>query len=568
MPNISPNKQKLIIYIFLAVATLAVYWQVNQFDFINYDDPFYITQNSQVQSGITMNGLNWAFNTKYFGLWNPLVWLSFMFDYQLHGLNAGGYHLTNLILHILSTLLLFWLFCRMTGKIWKSAFITAFFALHPLHVESVAWVAERKDVLSAFFWMLTLCFYVYYTEKPAIRRYLLVLFSFICALMSKPMVVTLPVIMILLDYWPLNRFELQKGKTNLILWQLKEKMLFFILSAVLIFITLYTPINDASVKVFPLASRLAYAPVAFMTYLGKTFWPHDLATFYPFPNQTPLWQVLGASLLLIVISVIVIIMMKRLQYLFVGWLWYFITIVPVIGIIQIGPHLMADRYHYLPSIGIAVGLAWGIPSLLKNEETQKNILFPAAIASLAVLSVLTWQQCGYWKNSVELWEHASQVTKDNYLAHSNLASALADKGKNPEAIYHYSKAIYYYKKASYLTQNHDDIYFNRGNAYFRLGKYQLALDDYNQSISMNPHFANAYNNRGFVYFKFDLYQQAFDDYSKAIALEPDNADAYNNRAFVYLNMGNSISGCKDARKACELGSCATLQSVAGKGLCH
>ena len=206
--NLSKKKIGFVLYIILAAITIAVYWQVQEFDFINYDDPAYITENSHIQSGLTQEGFFWAFGTKYFGLWNPLVWLSFMADYQFYGLHAGGYHVTNLILHILSTLLLFWLFHRMTGEIWKSAFVAAFFALHPLHVESVAWVSERKDVLSAFFWMLTLYLYVYYVEKPGIKRYLLVLCGFVLALMSKPMVVTLPLIMILLDYWPLSRFRI------------------------------------------------------------------------------------------------------------------------------------------------------------------------------------------------------------------------------------------------------------------------------------------------------------------------------------------------------------------------
>ncbi|MGP8015307.1 MAG: ArnT family glycosyltransferase, partial [Smithella sp.] len=212
--NVNPKKQMLIVYIILTLITLAVFWQVNQYDFITFDDPVYISQNSHIQSGITPDGLRWAFSTRYYGLWNPLVWLSFMFDYQLHGLNAGGYHVTNLILHILSTLLLFWLFCRMTGAIWQSAFVAALFALHPLHVESVAWISERKDVLSAFFWMLTLCLYVYYTEKPVIKRYLLVVICFVLALMSKPMVVTLPLILILLDYWPLGRLGSWKTTNN------------------------------------------------------------------------------------------------------------------------------------------------------------------------------------------------------------------------------------------------------------------------------------------------------------------------------------------------------------------
>jgi hypothetical protein len=384
--------------------------------------------------------------------------------------------------------------------------------------------------------------------------------------MSKPMVVTLPVIMILLDYWPLGRFE--PKKENCFLWQLKEKTPFFILSAILIIITLYNPNEDVSAKWFPFSSRLANTPIAFVTYLGKTFWPHNMAVFYPFSNQIPLWQIWDSTLLIIIISVIVIVMIKRLPYLFVGWLWYAITIAPVIGIIQIGPHLMADRYHYLPSIGITVMLAWGIASLIKSEDARRKILFPLSIASLVVLSVLTWQQCRYWKNSIELWNHGLQVTEDNYMMHSNLASALADKGSISEAIYHYSKAIYYYNKGIYLIYNHDDIYFNRGNAYVKLGNDQLAFEDYNKSISLNPNSADTYNNRGFIYLKFARYQQAFDDYSKAISLKPDYADAYNNRAFVYLSMGDNILGCKDARRACVLGSCKTMQAASSKGLCR
>ncbi len=313
-----------------------------------------------------------------------------MLDYQLYGLNAGGYHLTNLILHILSALFLFWLFNRMTGAVWKSAFVAAIFALHPLHVESVAWISERKDVLSAFFWMLTLCLYVYYTEKPVIKRYLLVLFCFVCALMSKPMVVTLPVIMILLDYWPLKRFESKITGNNLTevlpvkvsLWPLWEKIPFLILSAVLIVMTLYSP-DKPSVKVFPLGSRIANMPVSVMTYLEKTLWPRDLAIFYPFSEQLPIWQVLGAAAGILVISAAVIIMMRRLPYLFVGWLWYAITLLPVIGIFQVGGFSMADRYHYLPSIGIAVMLAWGIPLFLKAKIRAKGFYSRQELFSLA-----------------------------------------------------------------------------------------------------------------------------------------------------------------------------------------
>ena len=479
--NPSLDRQKLIVYVVLAIVTLAVFWQVNQYDFVNLDDGGYIYQNSYIRSGISLDGLRWAFSTKYFHLWHPLTCLSLMFDYQLFGLNAGGYHLTNLILHILSTLLLFWLFNRLTGAIWKSAFVAAFFALHPLHVESVAWITERKDVLSAFFWMLTLCLYIYYTEKPAIKRYLLVFFGFVLALMSKPMVITLPVVMILLDYWPLGRFKSKKG--NLILWQLREKLPFFILAAVFSIITLYTMYNP-SVKLFPLGSRIANALVSFVTYLEKTFWPHDMAVFYPFPAQIPVWQVLLALSLILVITTVVIVMAKRMPYLFVGWLWYSITILPVIGIIQNGDYAMADRYHYLPSIGIAVMLAWGIPFMFTREDIRKKYLFPAGIVFLAIMTLLTWQQCGYWQNNLKLFSHALSVTKNNYLAHTNIASALFEEGKTKEAIYHCNEA-------TRLNPDYIITYINKGFIYTKLGQYQLAIKNFDEAIRRKPDYVEA-----------------------------------------------------------------------------
>jgi protein O-mannosyl-transferase len=531
--NISSDRQKLIVYIVLTLITLAVFWQVNQFDFVNFDDNTYVTDNSHIQSGITLDGFRWAFSTKDTDLWNPLIWLSLMFDYQFYGFNAGGYHLTNLILHIFSTVLLFWLFNRMTGAIWRSAFVAAFFALHPLHVESVAWIAERKDVLSAFFWMLTLCCYVHYTEKPVIGRYLLVLFSFVCALMSKPMVVTLPMIMILLDYWPLGRFQFSKG--NFILWQFKEKLPFFVLSAVLVIIIFYNP-NSSDVsyipnfKQFPLVSRLANAPVAFVIYLEKTFWPKDMAIFYPFIEHIPLWQVTATSLLIIVITAFVIIVARRMPFVFVGWLWFAITITPVIGIIQISQvaqYAMADRYHYLPSIGIVIMLAWGIPSLIKSEGTGKNILFPASIIFLAVMGFLTWKQCGYWKNNITLYNHALQVTKGTALVYNNLGFALFTEGKIEEAIDNYNKALR-------ITPGNVPSYNHRGIAYAALGQYQLAIEDFNEAIRLEPKFAQSYNNRGGV----------------------------------YLLQGNNNLGCRDAQKACALGVCKVLELAKGNEKCR
>jgi protein O-mannosyl-transferase len=576
--NISPGRQKLIVYIVLAIVTFAVYWQVNQFDLINFDDDVYITQNSHIRSGIASREIRWAFGTKPLGLWNPLVWISFMFDYQLYGLNAGGYHLTNVILHILSALLLFHLLTRMTGAIWKSAFVAAVFALHPLHVESVAWVAERKDVLSAFFWMLTLCLYAYYTEKPSAGKYLFVLVCFVLALLSKPMVVTLPVMMILLDYWPLKRFASHKG--NLLLWQLKEKLPFFILSAVLIVVTLYNP-SARSGKLIPFGLRIANAPVSFLTYLEKTFWPRDMAIFYPFPAQIPAGYALGALLLIIIISVVVIAAAKRLPYLFTGWLWYAITIAPVIGIIQIAtdPEAMADRYTYLPSIGIGIMLAWGVPHLFPGEGARRKILFPAGIVVAAILAVISWQQCGYWKNSAAVFSHALRVTKDNYLAHNNLAAAMNKEDQIKDAVNHYNEAILIkpdyanaycnrglayaklnkyesaiedYSKFISLNRNFANVYYNRGLAYAKLIKHQLAIEDYSKFISLNRNFAIVFNKRGDAYYELGRYQKAIEDYDAAIHVKPDYLAAYNKRGDAYYKLGRYRKAIGDYDAAIRL----------------
>jgi len=550
--DLTPQKQKLIVYVLLTIVTCAVFWQVNQYDFINFDDHAYVTGNSYIRSEFTWDGIRWIFSAKYLDVWNPLVWFSFMLDYRIYGLDAGGYHLTNLILHVLSTLLLFWLFNRMTQSIWKSAFVAAIFALHPLHVESVAWIAERKDVLSAFFWMLTLCLYVYYTEKPAFTKYLLVLFSFVCALMSKPMVVTIPLVMILLDYWPLGRFALKTS--NWIVWQLKEKLLFFILAASISIIRItYAPEH------FPLSTRIANAPVAFVTYLVKSFWAHSMSIYYPFPDHIQLSHALLAALLILIITVAVILMTKRLPYLFVGWFWFGITIAPVIGIIEISysaPCAMADRYHYLPSIGIAVMLAWGIPSLIK----RKIILFPAAIIFLFMMGWVSWKQCSYWKNSATLFNHALQVTKDNYLAYQGRGITYGEMELYQQAIEDFDKVIS-------LKKDYVYAYVNRGFAYYNIGQYQKAVGDFNEAIRLRPDKAEFYNNRGINFASLGQYEPAVNDLSKAIALKKDYTDAYSNRGYIYLKQGNKTAGCSDAQKACTLGNCNLLEKSKSSGDC-
>ncbi len=594
--EMSPKIKVILIYAVLTVVTMAVYGQVHQFDFVNFDDTVYVTENQHIQSGMTSDTIRWALGTQ-FPIWIPLVWVSLMFDYHIFGLAAGGCHVTNLILHILSTLLLFRLFGLMTKDVWKSAFVAAFFALHPLHVESVAWVAERKDVLSAFFWILTLLCYVRYTHKPGVWRYTAVVFSFVLAMMSKPMVITLPLVMILLDYWPLGRFKSWTGSA--ILRRLKEKALFFVLSAVLVVFTIYNrDKQEVYMPPLPLDSRLANAPVSLAAYLEKTLWPHDMAVFYPFPELFSNWQVIGAVLLLMAVTVFVLFRMKRLPFLFAGWMWFTITIAPVTGIMQISltaPYAMADRYHYLPSIGISVMVAWGVSHLFSGEGIRRKILFPAGILFIAILSFITWTQCGYWKNSYTLFHHALRVTENNYLAHNNLGLALTSRGKYDEAMRHYNLALrikprdlqslnnrgltYFftrdyrdaladYNKVISINPNIADTYYNRGLVYTSLGLNWLALEDYHKSIALNPDFANAYNNRAFIFVRLGDYRRAVEDYNEVLSLNPRHADALNNRAFVHLKTGNTEAGCMDARKACEQGVCITLETYEKQGYCR
>lgn len=559
--DIHLSKQKLFVYAVLAIVTLAVFWQVHQYDFINVDDQAFISDNGHVPSGITLEGIRWAFGTTFAGFWHPLTWLSFMLDNQLYGMKAGGYHITNLFFHILSCLLLFGLLNQTTKEIWKSAFVAALFALHPLQVESVAWVALRKDILCAFFMMLTLYSYVHYTQKPALKRYLLVIFCFACALMSKSTAVTLPVIMILLDYWPLSRrpVEMTSKKGGWLLWQLKEKAIFFLLSAFASLMTIHIW-RDPSGGDVPLASRFMNAPNVFISYIEKMFWPHNLTFFNYFPRELPLWQVAGAILLIIFMTAAVIILAKRFPYLFVGWFWYAVTILPVLGIVKNSIFWTHDHYTYIPSIGIGMMLGWGIPLLIPRSDASKNILFSAGTAVLIVLALLSWRQCGYWKNSVTLLNHDLLVSKDNYMAHSFLGLALLDKGNVGAAMAHFNETIR-------INPRHFSTYVHRGAVYLKYGQYQSALDDFNKAIHIDPANAEAHNNRGIACFNMGQHQQAIRDFSKATELKKDYVNAYNNRAFVYLKQGDKKSGCDDAQKACALGNCQALEYAKNNRLC-
>jgi protein O-mannosyl-transferase len=635
---------------------------------VSYDDNQYITDNNYVQSGINKENVKWAFTNVVSSNWHPLTLMSHMIDWKLFGANASGHHLVSLLLHIGAVLFLFLFLNKATNNIWPAAFVAALFALHPLRVESVAWASERKDVLSMFLGLACLYAYAFYAEKTKISRYILCLILFALALMSKPMLVTLPFVLLLLDYWPLGRWQKAvapvkepiaateraekkktkkskadsikekkisvpvKSRSHLIGMLLWEKAPFIFLTVISNIVTVWAQNKGGSVtslEYLPFYTRFANAIISYVSYLGKTFWPIDLAIFYPYEYSIPLWKVLASCLILIGISIIIIYYTKKLPFLFVGWFWYLGTLVPVIGLVQVGSQSMADRYTYLPSIGIAIMLAWGIPLLFSRKNMRKKILFPTGVAFLAILVGLTWQQCSYWKNSISLFSHALRVTKDNFMAHNsrgyayvklgqyqqaiedfnqairlnpnyalayyNRGTAYANLGRHQQAIedfnksirlnpndesvyynrgtaYHklsqYQQAIEDFNEAIHLKPNYIVAYYNRGTAYANLGRYQQAIEDFNQVIRLNPNDAFACNNRGTAYANLGQYQQAIEDFNQAIRLKLDYADAYEKRGLAYLLLGNKKLSCYDAQKACDLGHCKVLEIAKGKGLCR
>ena len=626
------EKQIPLIYLLLTVAALIAFWQVNQCDFINYDDPLYVTENIHVKSGITFGSIRWAFTTGHSANWHPVTWISHMLDVQLFGLKPRWHHLTNLLFHIANTLLLFFVFCRMTKAPWKSAFVAALFALHPLHVESVAWVAERKDVLSTFFWMLTMGAYIHYVAHPRLKNYLLVLIFFALGLMSKPMLVTLPFVLLLMDYWPLQRFEQKEsvrqtrtegsreqaqlhakkregksGKTPtgqgmvkeekpgdnkyqraLAFSVLREKIPLFALAALSCIVTYAVQQKGGAVGSIEAVSpgiRIANAWVSYIIYIGKTIWPVNLAVYYPHPGLWPVWQALGAVLLLIAVTIPVIRTAKRLPYLTVGWLWFTGTLVPVIGIVQVGRQAMADRYTYIPLIGLFVMAAWGIPDLLKKwpptrfPTLRKWALFAASGLVLPSLLIVTRIQAAYWRNDIALYEHSLKVTGPNDVILCNLGVVYGKAGNSAQAItdfdraieinpksaraYHnlgvtyrklgnYAQAITDFDRAIEINPEYAEAYYSRGVTHGKLGDHRQAISDYDRAIGINPELALAYINRGAAYHELGDQKQAISNYDRAIEINPKYAETYNNRGIAYGELGNRTQAISDYDRAIEI----------------
>jgi tetratricopeptide (TPR) repeat protein len=526
------RRYDILICLFLILSAIVVYGQGRNHEFINvYDDKPYVTENNHVKDGLTLEGLTWAFTTAYASNWHPLTWLSHMTDCQLFGMNPGWHHITNLLFHTLNTLLLFIILKRMTGHLWRSAFVAALFSLHPIHVESVAFVAERKDVLSTFFWMLTIWGYIWYLDRPGLNRYLPLLLFFILGLLAKPMLVTLPFVLLLLDYWPLNRFgfgpsgasgkQQRKSPGLLLIW---EKAPLFALAAASSVVTLFAQKSGGAVgslEEYPIGGRIGNALISYIYYLGKMIWPHSLAVFYPYSEMLPSWQVAGACLLLLCISLVVIMTMKQLPYLAVGWLWYIGTLVPVIGLVQVGDQAMADRYTYIPLIGIFVAVAWGVSELLGPWRHREKVLSAAGTAIISVLLVVTWVQVGYWRDSITLFQHALDVTSNNHMAHNNLGSAFDNQGRKKEAFVHWFEAVR-------IKPEFPEAHYNLGTVLQDQGKIKEAIGHYHESLRIRPEFPQAHYNLATALAGEGNLDEAISHYLEALRIDPGHAEAQNN----------------------------------------
>lgn len=493
----STLRQSACICLALIVIVFAVYLQVGNHAFLNYDDNIYVTGNPHVADGISAKSIIWAFTTFEASNWHPITWLSHMIDAELYDMDPAGHHLTSVAIHAISTVLLFLLLLRISGLPWHSSCVAILFAVHPLHVESVAWIAERKDVLSALFWFLTLLWYAHYTAQQRRLYYLLALASFVVGLMAKPMLVTLPIVMLLLDYWPLNRYPLEvsghpSDRRARLKELLREKIPFLACALASSVITVFAQRSGGAIKslgAIPFPLRVENALVAYATYIGNILWPDDLAVLYPIPPAYPFWQVSGSLLLLLLISVATVRARRRFPYLVMGWLWFLVTLLPVIGLIQVGVQSMADRYTYLPSIGLFIMAVWGIPDLVRGLKYRVAILAVLAAAVISAKTAVTWQQIGYWRDNFSLYEQALEETSNNYVIHNNLGSAYANSW-NLEA------AIREFREAVRIKPTYSEAHYNLGIALAMKGDTDAAIGELREALRLNPGNAKAYYNLG------------------------------------------------------------------------
>jgi protein O-mannosyl-transferase len=558
---------------FLLLAVAVVFGQAVNFDFVNYDDNDYVYQNPRITQDSAAKGAAWALTGVHAGNWHPLTWLSHIVDYRVYGLHAGGHHLTNVILHAVTAIALFLVLWRMTGNLWPAAFVAAVFALHPLRAESVAWVAERKDVLSGLFFMLTLAAYVGYVRRPfSFFRYAAVVVLFALGLMSKPMLVTLPFVLLLLDYWPLGRMAIpsSKGKGRgvpVFRSLLIEKVPLLLLAAGSCVATALVQSKCAAgLQSIPLHTRLANAAVSYVAYLGQFLLPANLAVFYPYARAgQPLWTVLLAIIVLTAISLVVLMRRRTNPFLLVGWCWYLGMLVPVIGLMQVGQQSMADRYTYLPQIGLCIALAWGAVYATASWPLRRWLLGSVSALIVVALAVTAWRQTGFWRDSKVLWTHALECTSDNYVAHANLGQVYTSDGRTDDAIKHLRAALD-------IDPNTVEASGNLGILFARKGQSNEAIALFDDVLKIDPDNAVAHHNLGIELMKKRRIDDAIAHYEMALRRDPDNAVIHAGLATALVRRGRSDDAISHFEKALALkpdyaaAHCNLGIELAGKGL--
>ena len=546
MPNIPlaedavrPSRTAFWISLALVLATFATYSSVVHFGFLSYDDPSYVIQNLHLRDGVAARNLSWIFLSFSPDNWFPVMRLSLILDYRLFGLNAGWYHAENVLIHALAAVFLFAFLRRATRDIWPSAFVAFVFALHPLHVESVAWVSERKDVLCAFFWFATLWAWLRYTEKPTAGRYAGALVLFALGLMAKPMIVTLPFLLFVLDVWPLQRAL----SPRLILKKLPEKLPFVALAGAVMWITMQAQ-QEAFTNVGTLALRMENAVISIGAYIADTFWPARLQALYAYPASLPVWEVIAVAVVLLAFSIYVLSQVTKRPFLAAGWFWFLLTLGPVIGIVQVGGQARADRYMYVPIVGLSIIVAWGLAGLAGRRWALG--LGVAACVSCLAMAITTWNQIQYWKDTETLFQHAIDVDARNYLAWDYLGRAVLDKGTFP------SEAMSCFRNALAIRPDFAVTHNNLAVVLFQQGKTQEALAEYDEALRLNPAMVIAHVNRANALVGLHQILGAINEYEIALSLDPSAVQAHISLGTLFANGGDIPEGLNHLEEAVRL----------------
>src|ERR1700691_628139 len=537
-----PQKRRLILSLLLVLATLALYNQVTRAPFLNFDDVVYVIDNPHVHAGLTWNTVVWAVHTSEAANWHPVTWLSHALDYQIFGLNPAGPHMINVLLHAVNAVLLFLILESATGLAWRSLAVAALFALHPMNVESVAWIAERKNVLSMFFFLLALAAYGWYTRRASIGRYLVVTAAYVLGLMTKPQVITFPFALLLLDYWPLCRFE--RSSFRKLLW---EKVPWLAFSAASAVITMKVQTNAIHVKL-PLSIHLGNAAICYLKYLEKAFWPVNLAPVYPHPELSISLAAAALSAFAIVAITTLAVIFRERRPFFVGWFWFLGTLVPMIGLVQVGVQAMADRYAYIPLLGIFVIVCWGAADLIDIWHVPAAVSALGAAAIVMTLGIALHRQVSFWTDNVTLWTHTLAITEGNYIAEDNLATALVAQGRMEEALPHLQRARFLRPDDPMATLNiasYDQIH----------GNYQAALEGYARvpRFTKIPYLvAMARVNSGYAHCSLKQYDSAKQDFDAALKEQPGNSLAYRGLGLIAQGVGDITQAAKDYERSVEL----------------